>query len=309
VTEDAVRPTHCIFQEDWWLDAVAPDAWAVATVGSGRDIQARLPYVHTRRRLYSSIRQPHVTQTLGPWFRPTAEKPAAAVGREHQLAKELLAQLPRSDFISMNLHHSITNWLPYLWMGFDVVPKVSYLIEQLGSSEEMWEGLQPNIRREIRKAEKRVEVVRGDDVDQFIAVNRKSFERQNLAIPYSPETLRRVDAACVTRNARRIYFARDEQGRHHAAVYIVHDDRRAHYLLGGGDTELRTSGAMSLLLWRALVDSIATSRGFNFQGSVLQGLERFLRAFGGEQKTFMNVRRANWKATLALAVRGTLQRG
>jgi hypothetical protein len=157
--------------------------------------------------------------------------------------------------------------------------------------------------------------VRSTDVDLFVEMNRKTFQRQQMDIPYSPEALRRVDTACVARNARQMYFARDEQGRIHAALYIVWDERCAYYLLGGTDPGLRTSGAMSLLMWNAMLDAAKTSVGFNFEGSVIPAIERFLRAFGGEQKTYMNIRRASWKASLALAAReairgvGAIRRG
>jgi hypothetical protein len=301
------RFTNCIFQEDWWLDAVAPGAWKAIEIGSGRDLQARLPFVLTKYPLFTSIRQPHLTQTLGPWYRPQGGKPGSELGREHQLATELVAQLPRSDFFSMNFHHEVANWLPYHWLKFDVVPKVTYVLESLRSREALWDGLQPNIRREIKKAEKRVEVVRSDDVDLFVELNRKTFSRQQMDIPYSPQALRRVHEACGSRRARQIYFARDEQRKIHAAIYIVRDDRCAYYLLGGGDPVLRTSGATSLLMWNALLDAMATSASFNFEGSVIAGIERFLRAFGGEQKTYMNVRRVNARGAVALWARNRVK--
>src|SRR3989337_2225037 len=68
------RFTNCLFQEEWWLEAVAPGAWQAAVVGSGRDIQARLAFVLNKGRLFSSIRQPFLTQSLGPWYRPTGGK-------------------------------------------------------------------------------------------------------------------------------------------------------------------------------------------------------------------------------------------
>ena len=244
----------------------------------------------------------------GCWYRDVGGRSISALGREHQLAAELVAQLPRCDFFSMNFHHDITNWLPYTWQGFAMVPKVTYVIDKLGMEKELWDGLAPNIRREIRKAESRVEVVRSDDVDLFVQLNQKTFDRQEMTIPYSPATLRRVNDACVARNARQIYFARDTEGRYHAALYIVHDDRSAFYLLGGADPALRTSGAQSLLMWNAILDAAKTSASFNFEGSVIQGIERFLRAFGGAQKTYMNARRANWKGAAALTARNAWNR-
>jgi hypothetical protein len=297
------RFSHCLFEEDWWLDAVAPGAWKAIEIGRGQDMQARLAYVDTRGALYSAIRHPPLTWFMGPWYRPTGGKPASTLGREKELANELFAQLPACDFFSMNFHPAITNWLPYYWMKFEPVPRVTSVLTSLGTETELWEGLQPNIRREIRKAEQRVEVVRSDDVELLIELNRKTFDRQHMDLPYSAETLQRVDAACTARNARHIYFARDEHKRIHAAVYTVFDDRCAYYLLGGADPALRNSGAGSLLLWNAILDAAKTSASFDFGGSIREPLERFIRAFGGEQQTYMNVRRANLKASVALGLR------
>ena len=286
---------------------MAPGAWQAIVIGNGNDIQARLPFVHTRGMLLSTIRQPFLTQFMGPWYRPTGGKTSTALGREKELANELFAQLPACDFFSMNFYPSITNWLPYYWMKFDVIPRVVYVLERLGTEAMLWDGLQPNIRREIKKAQKRVEVIRSDDVDLLVELTRKTFERQRMDLPYSPQTLHRVDAACAARKARQIYFARDEQGRIHAAMYTVFDDRCAYYLLGGADPALRTSGASSLLMWNAMLDAAKTSASFNFSGSIHEEIEHFLRAFGGQQKTYMNVRRANAKASIALKLRDSLR--
>lgn len=301
------RFTHCLFQEDWWLEAVAPNAWQAIVIGSGQDIQARLPFVHTRGALLSTIRHPSLTQFMGPWYRPTGGKTSTSLGREKELANELFAQLPACDFFSMNFHPAITNWLPYYWMKYEPVPRVAYVLEQLGTEAALWDGLQPNIRREIRKAEKRVEVVRSDDVDLLVELNRKTFNRQGVTLPYAPQTLHRLDAACAARKARQIYFARDEHRRIHAAMYTVFDDRCAYYLLGGADPALRNSGASSLLLWNAIIDAAKTSASFNFSGSIHERIEHFLRAFGGQQKTYMNVRRANAKGAIALMLRNAVR--
>lgn len=302
------RTTNSLYQEDWWLEAVAPGAWQAIVVGRGNDTQARLPFVLHKGLLHSSIRHPLLTQFMGPWYRPTGGKMSSMLSREKELANELFAQLPACDFFSMNFHYSITNWLPYYWMKFDTVPRVAYVLEELGTEAQLWDGLQPNIRREIKKAEKRVEVVRSDDVDLLIDLNRKTFQRQQLDLPYSPRTLHRVDAVCAARKARQIYFARDEQKRIHAAMYTVFDDRCTYYLLGGADPALRNSGASSLLMWNVMLDAAKTSASLNFTGSIREGIERFLRAFGGQQKTYMNVRRANTKATIALMLRNAFSK-
>ena len=64
-----------------------------------------------------------------------------------------------------------------------------------------------NIRREIRKARRRVEVRDDLALDRFHAVWAKTFARQGLPAPVSLAALERLDAACAARGARAMLFA------------------------------------------------------------------------------------------------------
>src|SRR5919106_2186938 len=65
----------------------------------------------------------------------------------------------------------------------------------------------------------------------------------------------------------------------------------ASYLMGGSDPRLRTSGAMSLLMWEAIKFAGQVARRFDFEGSMLQPVERFFRAFGARQVPYARLTR------------------
>jgi hypothetical protein len=72
---------NAIFQQPWWLDAVAPGHWGeVNCVRDGR-VVARLPYVVRGRRRLRMLTQSSLTQTLGPWIEPSTAKAARARAR------------------------------------------------------------------------------------------------------------------------------------------------------------------------------------------------------------------------------------
>src|SRR5688500_13251895 len=60
--------SYCVFQEPWWLDAVAPGAWRDITVSSGGMLRARWPIYEERRGLFQWITLPPLTHRLGPWL-------------------------------------------------------------------------------------------------------------------------------------------------------------------------------------------------------------------------------------------------
>ena len=79
------------------------------------------------------------------------------------------------------------------------------------------------------------------------------------------------------------------------AVYLVWDKKSAYYIAGGSPKEVRTSGAMPLLLWEAIKFSSKVTRHFNFEGSMIKPIERFFRAFGGEQVPYFEITKINSK--------------
>ena len=88
-------------------------------------------------------------------------------------------------------------------------------------------------------------------------------------------------------------FAVDEKDCVHAAAYVVWGGEVAYYLVGGGDPELRCSGAGSLVMWESILRAREVAPVFDFEGSMLPPVERFFRAFGGRQTPYLHAEPGN----------------
>jgi hypothetical protein len=287
---DAVTPcADSLFQQPWWLDALAPGAWDAVEIQEGGATVARLPFVRRHRLGVTVLTQPALTPHLGPWLRPLAGKECTRLAREHELLGCLVDRLPAHDVFHQNFHRSLQNWLPFCWKGFKQTTYYTYVLDDVSDPRAIWADFRENVRRQIRKAERTLTVSASDDVGYFLHLNRKTFERQGMDLPYPPALIGRLDEACAARGARRILVAEDEARRPHAALYLVWDDRSAYYLMGGADPALRTSGAMSLLMWEAIKHAGTVTRAFDFEGSMVEPIERFFRAFGPRQAAYLHV--------------------
>jgi hypothetical protein len=295
---DSICQVNSIFQQPWWLHAVAPNHWDEVVVRNADGIDARLPFVVKKRLGLTLLTMPQLTQTLGPWLASSEAKYTNRLSQQLQLCETLIKGLPRYDFFLQSFSPAITNWLPFYWAGFSASAHYTYRIDDLTSIDRVWSELRENIRREIRKAEKTVHVRTDLDIDAFLEVQKGTFQRQGMQIPYDLEVARRLDIACSQHDAKRIFFAEDARGKIHAAVYIVWDADAAYYLMGGNDPELRTSGAASLLLWEAIKFSAGVTRRFDFEGSMIAPIERFFRAFGARQVPYFRVSRASRRMRL-----------
>jgi lipid II:glycine glycyltransferase (peptidoglycan interpeptide bridge formation enzyme) len=204
---------------------------------------------------------------------------------------ELIEGLPPYDTFTQHFHYSVSNWLPFYWRGFQQTTRYTYVLEHLDDLDALWTGLRENIRRGIRKAQKLVAIRDDLGLDVFQDLNEMTFRRQGLPMPYTRDVVARIDRSCAERGCRRILVAEDAQKRLHAGVYLVWDSRAAYYLIGGADPELRNSGAMSLLMWEAIQFASTVTKTFDFEGSMLEPVERFFRSFGADQKPYFRVTR------------------
>lgn len=289
------EPSIPLFSRAWWLDAVAGDNWDVALVEKGGVVVAAMPYAWKQRCGFTFISQPPLTQTQGPWIRPSSAKYAKRLSREKDLMGALADQLPKYHHFSQNWHFEQTNWLPFYWKGFSQTTRYTYRIPQLfGKSEDdLWSDFQQNIRTDIKKASKRESLSIRDDLplQKFFELNTMVFRRQNKKVPYTKAFIENLDKAANDRSCRRVLIAEDSQGRHHAGVYIVWDENSAYYIMGGGDPDLRNSGATSLCMWEAIKFASTVTQSFDFEGSMLEPVERFFRSFGAIQTPYFNVSR------------------
>jgi hypothetical protein len=295
--------TYCLFQEPWWLDAVAPGQWQAVEIRRGDHVAARWPYVVRREYGMTFLTMPAYTQVLGPWVAPSEGKYVTRLTREKELLADVIDALPRFDGLSQCFHYNLQNWLPFYWRGWSQTTRYTYVLENLRDEDRLWSGMRDNIRREIRKARRRLEVRDDLGIGPVLKVQALSYRRQGRPLRNDPALIDRIAAACRGRNAGRSFAAVDASGRVHAALYLVWDDRSAYYLMGGGEPELRTSGAHSLVMWEAIRFAAAVSGRFDFEGSMNESIERFFRSFGAVQKPYHKLAKANnllVKAALAL---------
>jgi hypothetical protein len=305
--DKATLDTNCLFEQPWWLEAVAPGQWHAATVTRGGEVIARMAYVLRRRYGLTFLTQPPLTQTLGPWIRPAEGKYENRLSDQHERMTELIQQLPSCDLFSQTFSPTILNALPFHWNGYQTRILYTYRISDLSDLDLLWKECHEGCRRAIRKAEKQV-VVREDlGIESFYEVIRKTYARQDMEPPYGIERLSPLIEACERHGAGRIFHAEDAQGRIHGVLFLVWDSRAAYYLIGGGDPDLRNSGAQSLLMWQAIKFASSRARVFDFEGSMHQPIERFFRSFGARQTPMLHVLKVGRRMAALTAAKDLLQ--
>ena len=296
----ATEDTICIFAQDWWLDTTCgADNWDVSIVESNNKIIAALPYQIKKHKNGITIGQPQLTQNLGPWLAQDDAKYTNQLSNQKKYMTALIDALPPYKTFAQNFNPKITNWLPFYWMGFKQQTNYTYRIEDLTNTDALWDNIRSNIKRAIRKAEKNsITINQTADLEDFITLIEKTFNRQGKSLPYPKELVRNIFAETQNRNASQLFIAQDTDGNHHAGALIIWDNQTAYYLIGGGDPDLRNSGAASLILWEAIKFSASVTQSFDFEGSMIDPIERFFRSFGATQTPYFNITKNNCRKKL-----------
>lgn len=301
-----------IFSSPWWLDATAGEGnWGLCEVKENGKTVASIPWVMKQRLGIKVLSQPSLTQTLGPWLAepPPGTKYAKRLAREKDLMEALIDQLPDYQVFRQNFAPEITNWLPFCWQGFQQTTQYTYRLPGLSNMQSVWSGFQAKVKTDVRKAEKQgVTIERSSDIDAFLDVNELTFLRQGMNLPYPRSYVKRLFAACEQNNAGTIFLARGKDGRMHAGNLLVWNQHCAYYLMGGGDPEVRNSGATSLAMWQAIQFAASVSQTFDFEGSMIEPVERFFRGFGAIQTPYFSLTHVRSKRVATLmAARSLVQ--
>lgn len=293
-----------LFHHPFWLNTVAgPENWNVAlSYNDDGQVQGLWPYAHFRLRgLIPANGMPLLTPYLGPWlFYPESFKtPAAKYAFEEKVLTELAVQLPATPFTHVKCHPRLRNWLPLHRLGFRQTTRYTY---RIAASTEWESAFSSSLRSDIRRARRKYALRNMDDPELFYQINRLSFHQQKRKIPYTLDFFSRLDQALKHRNQRQITAAYDDQNNIVAALYTVWDDHTVYYLASGIDREQRPSGAMSLLLSEAIETAMQQGKTFDFEGSMIPGIEKFFRSFGGELTPYHFLTRTPNRYVEALSV-------
>ncbi|MDR0348651.1 MAG: GNAT family N-acetyltransferase [Tannerella sp.] len=280
-----------VFSQDWWLDIVCGSSnWDIMLMEQNSRIQAAWPVYRPCSRIIS---MPPYTQTMGIWFAPVPEDTKYASALEHRqtICKQFIERLKPYKSFLQNFHHSFTDWLPFYWQNFRQTTRYTYKLNDLRNTALLLANMSRNMRRNLKKAGKQfhITVKKGISTDEFLMIQAQTFERQGIRNKQSREILQNLIAVCRERQQGDLWGGYDPEGKLHAAALIVWNKNTAYYLAGGGNPSLRSSGAHSLVLWEAIQYVSGYAESFDFEGSMLPGVERFFREFGATQTPYFTI--------------------
>lgn len=273
---DMALYTNSIFEQPWWLDIVAPGSWKEIIIKDEREcIIARMPYVINGNRVF----MPEKTQTLGIWI-------SSDIKDDYEKIKEIVYSitdnLSNYKTISHNLSPSFSYVLPFHWKGYSIETAFTYRILDLSNLDAIYKKFGKSTKKNIKYAQNRVKIISNKNFEHMWDLLQKTYKIQGRDYKVPREISEKLFYESIG-NGHGIYLeAIDELGNIHSCGFFVYDENVFYYLTGARDPEFSKSQSQILLIWKAIQIASQKSKIFDFEGSMVEDIEKFFRKFGGE---------------------------
>jgi len=287
-----------IFFQPWWLDATAGENnWDVAIYEKSNEVFGVLPFFCKNKIIFKFLGLPIFSQHLGPWLiYPKGQKSNTKLAFEKEVLTNLINLLPKANVSVVKAHHSIQNILPFVWKGFNSTVKYTYILKDIFNKEpKLLENLSSGTRKNIKKAQKIVEISESDNVTELFGLIKMTFDRQKIKVPFINNQLLKLYNCCKEKKSCKILIAKDKQDNIHSGILLVWNNKTVYYLVGGSNPDFRNSEAMSLVMWESIKFASSFANEFDFEGTMVESIERFIRGFGAIQNPYYQLSKVSPK--------------
>jgi len=207
-------------------------------------------------------------------------------------AMELIAkECKKIKSFDYYFHPNFDNWIPFSWNDYTQKTRYTYRINYKDKSiDEIYSAFHNGIvKNNIKKGQKSGAIIKEDiPYEDLWQVVNKTFLRQGSKSPFKKEKFIKYIEHLGKRGVFKsfgVYF----MGKCVSAGGIVYEPKSAYFLLNGIDIDNMPRGANTLMIFEAIKYFSNKCDYFDFEGSMLPGVEPLYRKFGGERIPYMQI--------------------
>lgn len=285
-----------IFSQPWWLDIVCPESWDVILIERNNKIIASFPFhIKKIKNVFTHIGMPPLTQKLGPYIIYDLNKTAESkkISYEHEIYNEIIDNLPKSDSFGVNFDWKYKNWLPFYWSGFRQTIRYTYILDNIKEHEYIMNNFSKSKKQRIQKAKGLFTIKYDLSKEAFYSYFENVIHERKEHIEFSKFLFNRLYEVIYENHAGRVFYCIDSESNIHAINMIVWDNECAYYLLAMRGKKFNTSGGTEFLVNEAIKYVSQFVDKFDFEGSMIKGVEESFRHYGAHQTEYYAISKCN----------------
>lgn len=286
-------PQGGVFHLHGYASIIAP-GWEALIVQEGEKWLAVLPFFPTRKFGFSRSLQPRFSQFWGVCFLPDSRSSYDSLSQKKAILDILMPELAEFQQITWHFSPAFDYPLPFHWNKFRLESRYTYQIALSASQEDMQASMASTIRRYLRKGAS-LAVTESTDPEILIRLFRLQQQNGHEIIGSNDKdwaTVSELIRYLTASGNGRMYVVKTTEGKVAAAGLFARFGHTGTYLLGTYDPVHGNRSAMPVMMWHAIcAEKAAGMKIFDFEGSMIPGVERFFRRMGGQPVSYLKVER------------------
>ena len=158
----------------------------------------------------------------------------------------------------------------------------------LPAGSDLHSSMKSTLKRNLKKAEKSLEVGTSISFDELWALVEEVFKRQNKKPHYGKSHMQGIFDSASDLGGQRIYTALKD-GEVVGVLWILFDQNSCYNFISGAKEEVRSFQPNTLLLYRAIEEAFENQQNFDFFGSSIPSIQRYVRSWGAEPISYFAI--------------------
>jgi len=278
----AAEPAIGVFGSKSWLQVYDQRLTLVGIYKDERQLIGGFYFLNTTKFGFTFIKLPPYTPHCGLFFTSAGTNRSSV----NNFSKEILTEVctyisnQKSALTVLAFPSSIIDLQPFIWEKYKVVPNYTYRIDLSKSIEDIKSNFDSKNRNVINKA-----------IKEEVVVEENKLSKEEL-FNFFNDSLSTTDANIYTQELKNIFNQFSDNSNSFSVearknnellgtVFCVYDKKVCYYLLGGVNKNSGVQGVNNLLVLKSIEKAKELGCAtFDFEGSMLKGVEKFFRSFG-----------------------------
>lgn len=281
---EKAEPQIGVFASKLWLSVYKQDLKLIGIYKDEHQLIGGFYFLQTKKYGFTFIKLPPYTPHCGLFFLNESINQSSILNFQKEVIEEVNQYISKqsSSLTVLALPSTIVDTQPFIWSNYKVIPNYTYRINLSQSIDQIKSQFDSKNRNAINKA-----------VKEEVVVFENHLNNQQL-FDFFSNSLNTTGANVYQTELKNIFlqFANTSNSFSLTAkkgdvvlgnVFCVYDKNACYYLLGGIDKSSGIQGINNLLLLKSIEKAKELGCSvFDFEGSMLKGVEKFFRSFGPE---------------------------
>ncbi len=291
---EKAEPLIGVFASKKWLSIYAETLTIIGIYKDEHQLIGGFYYLNTKKYGFTFIKLPPYTPHCGLFFNSDGKNNSSV----NNFSKEIMTEIcnyflnQKSALTVLAFPSNIIDFQPFIWNKYKVIPNYTYRINLESSIENIKSNFDSKNRNAINKAIKEEVIVSEnalskDELFQFFMnslnttdANIYEIELKNVFMKFADDT---NSFSVVAKKENNLL----------GVVFCVFDKNTCYYLLGGVEKKSGVQGINNFLVQKSIEKAKDLGcKTFDFEGSMLKGVEKFFRSFGPELVPYFTINKA-----------------